>query len=58
VYELERKDGTTATVEDFSSWYIAQQDLGNPITAWEWAKRTSVREKLDDDFSIMQIIFN
>ena len=58
VYELERKDGTTATVEDFSSWYIAQQDLGNPSTAWEWAKRTSVREKLDDDFSIMQIIFN
>jgi sigma-B regulation protein RsbU (phosphoserine phosphatase) len=57
VYELEKSDGTTATVEDFSSWYVRQGDASHPLAAWEWAKKTCVREKLDDDFSIMEIRF-
>ena len=57
VYELEKSDGTTATIEEFSSWYISQGDASHPLAAWEWAKKTCVREKLDDDFSIMEIRF-
>jgi sigma-B regulation protein RsbU (phosphoserine phosphatase) len=57
VYELEKKDGTTATIEEFSSWYVSQGDETHPMAAWEWAKKTCVRDKLDDDFSIMGIRF-
>ena len=57
VYELEKRDGTTATVEEFSSWYVSQGDETHPKAAWEWAKKTCVRDKLDDDFSIMGIRF-
>jgi serine phosphatase RsbU (regulator of sigma subunit) len=57
VYELEKKDGTTATVEEFSSWYVSQGDETHPMAAWEWAKKTCVRDKFDDDFSIMGIRF-
>ena len=57
VYELEKSDGTTATIEEFSSWYISQGQESDPLAAWEWAKKTCVREKLDDDFSIMEIRF-
>jgi hypothetical protein len=58
VYELEKRDGTTATVEEFSSWYVSQGEETHPMAAWEWAKKTCVREKLDDDFSIMGIRFS
>ena len=57
VYELEKSDGTTATIADFSSWYIRSGEESDPLAAWEWAKKTCVREKLDDDFSIMDIRF-
>jgi hypothetical protein len=57
VYELEKKDGTTATIEEFSSWYVSQGDETHPTAAWEWAKKTCVRDKLDVDFSIMGIRF-
>ena len=57
VYELEKRDGTTATIEEFSSWYLSQGKEGHPLAAWEWAKKTCVRDKLDDDFSIMEIQF-
>ena len=57
VYELEKEDGTTATIEEFSSWYVSQGGETHPMAAWEWAQKTCVREKLDDDFSIMGIHF-
>ena len=57
VYELEKMNGTTATIEEFSSWYVSQGEETHPMAAWEWAKKTCVREKLDDDFSIMGIRF-
>ena len=57
VYELEKEDGTTATIEEFSSWYVSQGGETHPMAAWEWAQKTWVREKLDDDVSIMGIHF-
>ena len=57
VYELEKQDGTTATMEEFSTWYTNQGPDCDPAAAWEWARKTCVREKLDDDFSIMELRF-
>ena len=57
VYELEKTNGSTATLEEFSQWLVGQGENGDPRSAFNWAQSVSVREKMDDDFSIMDIRF-
>lgn len=58
VYEIERADGSTATLDDFARWASSEQDRLSVRSAWEWAQRTSIRPKLDDDFSILDLRFS
>jgi sigma-B regulation protein RsbU (phosphoserine phosphatase) len=57
VYELERSNGSTATLDDFAEWALGERDLLTVRSAWEWAQRISIRPKLDDDFSILDLRF-
>ena len=58
VYELERSDGSTATLEDFGVWALNERDRLTVRSAWEWAQGVSIRPKLDDDFSILDLRFS
>jgi sigma-B regulation protein RsbU (phosphoserine phosphatase) len=57
VYELERRDGSTATLEDFAKWALSERARLTVRSAWEWAQGVSIRPKLDDDFSILDLRF-